>query len=145
MNKIKFHDYRIIKNIFEPSENILKKLEDISNGFDYPNEFKDSLSFAPVYTESDNKEFFIVFDLEISDSISDIKDKKAGIFSLRFVAHFKCENEIDEDFKSSRFPIVNAPAIAYPYLRSFVCNYFVSAGYNAINLPTYNFVNSQKQ
>ena len=142
MNRIKLHDYRIIKTIFEPAEELIKKLELISDSFDYSNEFKDNLSFSPVYTDNDKKTFFILFDLEISDFKSDSKEKSQGLFSLRFVAHFKCENDIDDEFKGSRFPIVNAPAIAYPYLRSFVCNYFVSAGYNAINLPAYNFVNN---
>ncbi|TCJ98879.1 preprotein translocase subunit SecB [Volucribacter psittacicida] len=142
MNKIKFYDYRVIKTIFEPSESIITKLEAISEDIDCSDEFKNSLSFSPIYPESDKKTFFILFDLQISDS--DIVTEKAGIFSLKFVAHFKCESEISDDFRNSRFPIVNAPAIAYPYLRAFVCNYFVNAGYNAINLPTYNFVNSQK-
>ena len=59
MNRIKLHDYRIIKTIFEPSEELIKKLELISDSFDYSNEFKDNLSFSPVYTDNDKKTFHL--------------------------------------------------------------------------------------
>lgn len=40
---------------------------------------------------------------------------------------------------------INAPAIAYPYLRSFITNALVSAGYPAVYLPTVNLVEIAKQ
>lgn len=37
------------------------------------------------------------------------------------------------------FAKINAPAIAYPFLRAYIANFFISSGYNALMLPTINF------
>ncbi|MCQ2096789.1 MAG: protein-export chaperone SecB [Fibrobacter sp.] len=49
------------------------------------------------------------------------------------------EGTIDEDFRKSSFPRVNAPAIAYPYLRSMVSNITLQSGFEPAILPTINF------
>ena len=64
--------------------------------------------------------------------------------SIQYVALFQTSEPIDEVFKSSDFPVVNAPAIAYPYLRAFIANLTLNAGYEPINLPSINF-NALKQ
>ena len=39
-----------------------------------------------------------------------------------YLAEFTTDSDLDEDFKKSKFPYVNAPAIAYPFFRSFVAH-----------------------
>jgi preprotein translocase subunit SecB len=57
-------------------------------------------------------------------------------------AIFKTQNPIDEDFRTSSFVKINAPAIAFPFLRSFITTITVNAGYNAIILPSVNFLST---
>ncbi len=59
--------------------------------------------------------------------------------SVQYIAWFQTATPIDEVFKNSDFPIVNAPAIAYPYLRAFIANLTLNAGYEPVNLPSINF------
>jgi preprotein translocase subunit SecB len=59
--------------------------------------------------------------------------------SIQYVGLFQTSEPIDEVFKNSDFPIVNAPAIAYPYLRAFIANLTLNAGYEPVNLPSINF------
>ena len=53
---------------------------------------------------------------------------------------FITDEEITEDFKISHFPKINAPAIAYPYLRAFVSNLTLQSGVDPAMLPTINFI-----
>ncbi len=60
-------------------------------------------------------------------------------------AFFESEQVLTQDFLDSHFTSINAPAIAYPYLRSFITNILVNAGYPALYLPTVNFVEMAKR
>lgn len=53
---------------------------------------------------------------------------------------FKIDEDISEEFKLSNFPKINAPAIAFPYLRAFVSNLTLQSGFEPIILPSINFV-----
>ncbi|AWB68952.1 hypothetical protein C2869_06965 [Saccharobesus litoralis] len=58
---------------------------------------------------------------------------------LQYFAEFDLDSPIDQEFMDSSFPHVNAPAIAYPYLRSTVSTVCLNSGYNPVILPTINF------
>lgn len=55
---------------------------------------------------------------------------------------------ITDKFKNGSFPAINAPAIAFPYLRSFLSIITMLSGYPPVMLPSVNFVefaiNAQK-
>ncbi|MEX5768875.1 protein-export chaperone SecB [Serratia nematodiphila] len=97
-----------------------------------------SLGFEPVFSEDDPSEFRIVFDFEYIT-----KDDK--YLRVDFHSIFKTDSEIDQGFKDSKFPIVNAPAIAFPFLRAFVANLLISGGHQPILLPSINFSNFKKE
>lgn len=63
-------------------------------------------------------------------------------FSLNLLMEFifSTDCEITDDLKNSDFIKINAAAIAYPFLRSFVANLTLQAGYPSVILPTINFV-----
>ena len=82
--------------------------------------------------ESDDKVFYVTFTVGISSP-------RGFKLDVKYLATFTTSEPIDEKFKSSQFPIVNAPAIAYPYLRSFISNLTLSASYEPVILPTINF------
>ena len=53
---------------------------------------------------------------------------------------FRLDEEITEEFKLSDFPKINAPAIAFPYLRALVSNITLQSGFDPVMLPSINFV-----
>ena len=63
------------------------------------------------------------------------------LFTLNIVfgAVFGTSEPIDEDFKESDFVKINSPAIAFPYLRSFISTLTLNAGLPPLILPAYNF------
>ena len=95
------------------------------------------LDFKVIYDEENNQKFFIIYDIKVSDSVN---------FDLRleYVAAFSTDEAFDQKFKDSDFPIVNAPAIGYPFLRSIVSLITMNAGYGSVILPSINFVNFYK-
>tara|TARA_R110002060_G_scaffold118_1_gene254 strand:- start:1806 stop:2207 length:402 start_codon:yes stop_codon:yes gene_type:complete len=98
--------------------------------YDELSEFK--LGYEPEFLE-DGSTFKITFDLNLK-----IQDEK--FLMLKFESTFEFEGMQDfETFKNSKFPVVNAPAIAFPFLRSFVGTFLLNAGYEPILLPSFNF------
>jgi len=85
------------------------------------------------YAEDNLRGFAIVFAMTLN--LAELEES----MKIEFWAFFEADQEIDDAFKQGHFPKVNAPAIAYPYLRSFVTTFMVSAGYSPIYLPTVNF------
>ncbi|MEO5979521.1 MAG: protein-export chaperone SecB [Chryseolinea sp.] len=63
--------------------------------------------------------------------------------NLTFKTLFKSDNIVDDNFLNSQFVRLNAPAIAFPFLRSFVSTLTVNAGYGGVILPAINFAESK--
>lgn len=86
------------------------------------------------------KQFEIEFVLEMVDP---------NVFemALAYSSIFHADSALpnDEEFKNNKFFYQNAPAIAYPYLRSFVSTIMLNAGYSPLILPSINFVELSKQ
>lgn len=130
MMNIRFLDYQVVKLKFTASQKLLDYLAEIDD--------KDfGIEYYVVFSK--DKEFLINFKIEIVDSNND------GEFLLDFLARFGTSEIIDSAFQDSHFPKVNAPAIAYPFLRSCVNHFFVNLGYNSVLLPTYNFTKSTQK
>jgi|688.fasta_scaffold1196811_1 preprotein translocase subunit SecB len=55
------------------------------------------------------------------------------------VALFATDKPIDDDFKRHQLPNVNAVAMAFPFLRSFMASFTVNAGVPRMLLPSVNF------
>jgi preprotein translocase subunit SecB len=99
------------------------------------------------------------FDLESGSYFSE--DKSSNVFGVGFkltindklfdlvveaVFHFELlEEAITDEFKLSSFPKVNAPAIAFPYLRAFISNLTLQSGLEPVILPSINFVQLAKK
>jgi preprotein translocase subunit SecB len=107
-------------------------------------ELKDNfkLSFVNGYSEEDESSFVVRFSLSISS------EEERFILELEYIGLFSSDEPISEDFKNSHFPTMNAPAIAYPFLRSYINTVTVNSNLNPVILPTINFqelVRQQKQ
>ena len=85
----------------------------------------------------ESEAFEVIFDVSIADEE----------FNLQIQASFNFELDIamTEEFKNSHFPKVNAPAIAFPYLRAFISNLTLQSGIKPVILPSINFVEFAKQ
>jgi preprotein translocase subunit SecB len=77
--------------------------------------------------------FFVIFKTEI------LTDERMCI-DLEYESRFEVNVPLDDSFKDGNFPYVNAPAIAYPYLRAFISNLTLNSGFAPVMLPSLNFV-----
>ena len=91
-----------------------------------------NLKFTSAFSEDEVKKFIVKFDVVLTS------DNGVSI-SLEYVGLFETEVDITEEFQKGKFVTVNAPAIIFPYLRSFVTTFTVNAGLAPVILPTINF------
>ncbi len=103
------------------------------------NNFKTSFGFGSGFTDESQTDFAIIFDIGLQNDDDDF------ILKIKATAHFETDNIIDEDFKNSSFVKVSAPAIAFPYLRTFISNLTLNSGYEAIMLPSFNFIKMSEE
>ncbi|BEI23102.1 hypothetical protein KKIDH5335_14340 [Vibrio fluvialis] len=90
------------------------------------------LKYSNGYSKDQDDVFVVQFDVAV-------KSEQGFELEIQYVAEFESDESISDDFKKSQFPIVNAPAIAYPYLRAFISLLTLNAGYETLILPTVNF------
>jgi preprotein translocase subunit SecB len=97
-----------------------------------------NLDFKVLFSKDKEDEFHLVFESEI---------KKPDVFdlSIKYLAVFKTDEEIDDEFENSHFPYVNAPAITFPFLRSFISTLMINAGYPPVILPSINFTTFKRE
>lgn len=121
--KIQLKDWKISNlNLSLLDENV--KRDDNSFDLESGNYFSE---------DKDSDTFGVGFKLTINDKQFDLV--------IEALFHFELLDEkITDEFKLSSFPKVNAPAIAFPYLRAFVSNITLQSGLEPVILPSINFV-----
>ena len=99
---------------------------------------KDSfdLKTSQTFPEEEKRRFDLFFEINIQDKDFD--------FNIILLFIFELDDDITEEFKISDFPKINAPAIAFPYLRAFISNVTLQSGFNPVMLPSINFVEFSK-
>lgn len=139
---IRLLDYRAVQVQFIPSVALINYFEEMQED----NATLPSISYNAIFPEEgeDDNEFLIHFKINITSPLSEEEDDD-GIFNIDFIARFSSKSPITQEFKDSNFPKVNAPAIAYPFIRAFVNNFFINSGYSPVLLPTYNFTKSVQE
>lgn len=111
-------------------KNLSFKINEKPSRVSKTNSFKLSIGYS--FPDDSNNEFVIGF-------IVNIKDAEFKI-SLEMLFVFQIDEVIDENFKQSDFVKINAPAIAFPYVRSYISNLTLQSGFDPIILPSVNFV-----
>lgn len=111
---------KLLFNITEQDGDLQKK----ENSF--------NLGLGQFYPEESPNSFGIGFDIKVIDEDFDIH--------LEMVFLFEVDTIIDDCFKNSDFPKINAPAIAFPYVRSYISNLTLQSGFSSLILPSVNFV-----
>ena len=97
--------------------------------------------------DNDTESFKFNYDIDFPETyentffviINSLLEDPEYSFKAVYLAEFKLDEELDERFKSSKFPYVNAPAIAYPFFRAFIANTLVNCGFEPTYLPSVNF------
>ena len=118
--KIQLDNWKILKMNFSSRDE-----ERSENSFD--------LKTGNFFPENDPKSFGVGFEIEIKDQKFDLNVEAVFMFHL--------DDDIKEEFKISDFPKINAPAIAFPYLRAYISNLTLQSGFEPVMLPSINFVN----
>lgn len=108
----------------------VEELKIFNSSNDNSNEL--DISFSNTFNESSKREFDLTFEIKIEH-----KDKK--VFDIKYSSTFITNIDITEEFKNSHFPIVNAPAIAFPFVRAYISTLMTLSGYDSLILPTINF------
>jgi len=98
------------------------------------NELETAFGVGSWFDDESRNSFAITFDLSLENS------EKGFFIRVKSTAHFETDKEFDEGFKDSSFVKISAPAIAFPYLRTFISNLTLNSGYEPIILPSFNFV-----
>lgn len=123
--KIKLLDYRVVN----------LNLESIEQDSSLAQQSLD-LQVGQFYPEDKDRIFGVGF------RVSFKQDGYALKVEMRFF--FETDGIITDEFKNSPFPVINAPAIAFPYLRSFLSIITMQSGYPPVMLPSINFVEFAK-
>lgn len=125
--KIQLESWRIVDLSFNALEE--PREEDNKNSF--------NLKTGQLFPPEEKSMFTVFFDATIFDEEFDLL--------LKAIFRFTTDTEIDEEFKISDFPKINAPAIAFPYLRAYISNLTLQSGYDPVILPSINFVQMAKE
>lgn len=125
--KLKLLDYRVVNLNLE-------SIEQDSSLTQQPNEL--DLQVGQFYPEDKDNIFGVGFRVAFK------QDGYALKVEMRFF--FETDDIITDEFKNSSFPVINAPAIAFPYLRSFLSIITMQSGYPPVMLPSINFVEFAK-
>ncbi|KAA8733905.1 hypothetical protein F4V57_07600 [Acinetobacter qingfengensis] len=140
---IRLLDYRAVRVHFIPSQALLEYFDEMQEEqAALPSIYYNSI--FPETEDEDENDFLVHFKLDIKAPLPEGKEDD-GILKVDFIARFSSKNPITQEFKDSNFPKVNAPAIAYPFIRAFVNNFFINSGYDPVLLPTYNFTKSVQE
>lgn len=81
--------------------------------------------------------FELIFELSVTDPFFELNLTSSFIF--------KYDQGITEEFKTSDLPRVNAPAIAFPFLRAYISNLTLQSGISPLVLPSINFLELGKR
>lgn len=90
-----------------------------------------------LFNDEIDKEYIILFTGNFENELFTL--------NVIFGAVFGTSETIDEDFKESDFVKINSPAIAFPFLRSFISNLTLNAGLSPFILPAYNFAKIKEE
>jgi len=121
---IRLTDFIVTKVTFEVGRTIDRNItEALQIGVD--------LSLA--FSEENKKSYTVKFKIDLANESKDFN------LDIVAVAFFETITDMDDDFKNSNFIKVNSPAIAFPFVRSYINTITTNSGFSPILLPAFNF------
>jgi preprotein translocase subunit SecB len=120
LNKVQF---RFINFIVKESNIVLKE----------QGEFNINVDFDPkgYIFKSLNQ-----FHLELNVEVKEVSDKFN--VKIKSIAIFEFDSQADLEQYTNTYFILNAPSIAFPYIRAYISNLTTQSGLFTITLPTFN-------
>jgi preprotein translocase subunit SecB len=94
-------------------------------------------SFGHAFSEENSNNFLLIFDISINL-------EEDFLLDVTYLAEFETSEPIDIE-RDKKLLAVNAPAIAYPFLRSYIATVLLNSGHPSVMLPTVNFIELAKQ
>ncbi len=101
-------------------------------------ELQVEVGFGIGFNENKLNNYSVSFETKITDAT-----KYLSIY-VKCVGVFETDMPITPEFKESPFVKLNSPAIAFPFLRSFITTVTTNAGITPIILPAFNFTKTIK-
>lgn len=89
------------------------------------------LRHRTIFTES-TRQFTVEFQLRLTI-------ERSRAFFVEYSSLFETDTDFDDAFRESSFVRVNAPAIAFPFIRSYVAHITLIGGYESVILPSVNY------
>lgn len=123
-NRITFHGIRATSVLLNTDEDTPK---------DLGTDLQLTLHYQPLFNKEKPNDFSLQFKIAL------INKEINFALNLAILCDYKCSTQNTQDFKTSDFVKLSAPAIAFPYIRSFISNITLNAGYNPVILPSFNF------
>ena len=102
---------------------------------------KFELNLSDVLVEDKPNIFAKVF----SVNVEILLDQEILVVEVEFHTIFECSNKIDGEFLKSDFAKISAPAIGFPFVRSFISTITLQGGFPPIILPSINFIQFAKE
>lgn len=123
--KISFLGFRCSSFNFTPSSSYLNGIA--------PEGINLTMNYGGVKSDDSPNRFIEKFDIVISDVSNETT------IQATFVGLFESTDVVDDLFINSSFVKVNAPAILFPFIRSYISTITINAGLEPIILPAINF------
>jgi preprotein translocase subunit SecB len=92
-----------------------------------------SMELSIERNTGNNTSFRVVFDISLHSPQNELR------LNLKAIALFVTTETISDEFLHSPLAKVNAPAIAFPFIRAYIANFTLNCGFNPIMLPSFNF------
>lgn len=118
---------------------VTEELPNTDTDLSAPLDFK--LSMRDLRIDNKPNCFVKVFEVKLEGRIASEYVK----IELEYHSVFECDRNIDDQFLNSDFARISAPAIGFPFVRSFVSTVTLQAGISTILLPSINFVQWSKE
>ncbi len=121
---IRFENFKVSHVIFENEKPFRKQL---------PENLQFGLGFNLHFFKSKPRDFIIEFFVNLK------AEQEVFIIEVKADALFRTNKDIDSEFMKSHFATQNAPAIAFPFIRSFIATLTGNSGIPVVMLPSVNF------
>ncbi len=94
-----------------------------------------------VYESSDSKTFLVYINVAVIPPADKglVSEQESLRLKAEFAAMFETHVSIDDAFKASAIPNLNAVVIAFPFVRSFLASFTSTAGIPRLIIPAINF------
>lgn len=121
-------DYRVMRTVFQPNDNLMEKIADSHDISDLP------IVFGYIFPDEEPfNEYYvhIQIDLELAHK----EKENSGLLAVDMLFRFKAGEAIDDVQQKIIEDRVDEIKITYPYFRNYISDLFKVSGFQQIHLP----------